>query len=135
MKITGKCYCGALQYEANGEPAFKGQCHCRECQYFSGGSPNVIIAMPTDGFSYTKGKPKVFARSDLPAPVSREFCAECGTQIAARVASMGAVIAIKAGTLDDPSIYGMPQMAIYTIDKQSFHCIPEGVPQAERLPG
>jgi len=27
------------------------------------------------------------------------------------------------------------QMAIFTIDKQSFHRIPEGIPTFERLPG
>ena len=37
MAITGRCYCGAVRYEADGPPAFKGQCHCRECQYISGG--------------------------------------------------------------------------------------------------
>ena len=41
---------------------------------------------------------------------------------------------LKAGTLDDPSQFGMPQMAIYTIDKQTFHQIPDGLPTYERLP-
>jgi len=39
MKLTGRCYCGALRYEAGGDPLFKGQCHCRECQYIAGGMP------------------------------------------------------------------------------------------------
>ena len=30
--------------------------------------------------------------------------------------------------------FGGPQMAIYTIDKQAFHQIPEGLPTFERLP-
>ncbi len=46
----------------------------------------------------------------------------------------GAVI-LKVGTLDDPSVYGEPQMAIYTIDKQSFHHLPEGLASFERTPG
>jgi len=46
----------------------------------------------------------------------------------------GAVI-LKVGTLDDPSLFGGPQMAIYTIDKQSFHMIPEGLSSFERTPG
>ena len=43
-------------------------------------------------------------------------------------------VVIKVGTLDDPSLFGSPQMAIYTIDKQAFHQIPEGLPAYERLP-
>ena len=43
-------------------------------------------------------------------------------------------VILKVGTLDDPSLFGSPQMAIYTIDKQAFHQIPEGMPSFERLP-
>jgi hypothetical protein len=44
------------------------------------------------------------------------------------------MVILKAGTLDDPSLYGLPQMAIYAIDKQEFHTIPDGLPTFERLP-
>ena len=41
---------------------------------------------------------------------------------------------VKAGTLDDPALYGSTQSAIYTCDKQAFHTIPEGLPNFEKLP-
>jgi hypothetical protein len=44
------------------------------------------------------------------------------------------VVLLKVGTLDDPSVFGGPAMAIYTIDKQSFHHVPEGIPAFERTP-
>jgi hypothetical protein len=134
MELEGGCYCGALRYKAEGDPLFKGQCHCRECQYISGGSVNVTMAMPKAGFSYTKGSAKQFKRSDLDNPVIREFCAECGTHIASCPPGMSAVM-LKVGTLDDPSAFGGPQMAIYLCDKQSFHQVPEGVATFDRLPG
>lgn len=134
MILEGGCYCGAVRYRAEGEPMMKGQCHCRECQFITGGSPNVFLAMPIAGFRYTKGTPRTFARKDLDRPVTREFCPECGTHMATRPQGFPAVI-IKVGTLDDPKLYGDPTIAIYTIDKQSFHHIPEGIPAFERLPG
>ena len=135
MEVQGGCYCGALRYRATGDALFKGQCHCRECQYITGGSTNVVMAMPESGFAYIKGSPQQFRRSDLANPVTREFCAECGTHILGKASGLPGVLVIKVGTLDDPSVYGGPQMAIYTIDKQSFHHIPEGVPTFERVPG
>jgi hypothetical protein len=135
MKIEGGCYCGAIRYRVEGEPLFKGQCHCRECQYIAGGSPNMVLGMPESGFSYTKGSPKPFRRSDLESPVTREFCAECGTHLLSRAPGVPGAVLLKVGTLDDPSVFGTPQMAIYTIDKQPFHQIPEGVPVFERTPG
>jgi hypothetical protein len=44
------------------------------------------------------------------------------------------LIILKVGTLDDPSLFGAPQMAIYTVDKQPFHIVPEGLPTFEHLP-
>jgi hypothetical protein len=67
--------------------------------------------------------------------VTREFCAGCGTHILARSSNLPGAVLLKVGTLDDPGVFGGPQMVIYTIDKQSFHHVPEGVPVFERLPG
>jgi hypothetical protein len=133
MKLEGGCYCGAVRYVAEGEPMLKAQCHCRECQYISRGAPNMFVLMPPGGFTYTKGTPKQFSRNDLEKPVTREFCAECGTHMVTRPRVTPAIV-LKVGTLDDPSLFDGPQMAIYTIDKQAFHQIPEGLPAFERLP-
>ena len=133
MKLEGGCYCGEVRYKAEGNPMPKAQCHCREWQYISGGSPNMFVLMPPDGFSYTKGTPKKFMRSDLESAVTREFCAECGTHLVTRPPSVPGIV-LKVGTLDDPTLFGAAQIAIYTVDKQPFHQIPEGMPAFERLP-
>ena len=135
MGMKGGCYCGAVRFEANGDALFKGQCHCRECQYFTGGHPNVIIGMPEGGFTYTKGAAKPFRRSDLANAVTREFCESCGTHLVTRTPGFPGAVFVKVGTLDDPNVFGGPQMVIFTIDKQSFHHLPEGVPTFERTPG
>ena len=134
MKFEGGCYCRKIRYVADGEPRLKAQCHCRECQYITGGGPNFFLLMPPDGFRYTKGAPKQFTRSDIENPVTREFCAECGTHLVTRRLDLPFII-LKAGGLDDPSLFGAPQMAIFTVDKQSFHRIPEGIATFERMPG
>jgi hypothetical protein len=133
--MNGGCYCGALRFSATGDPAFKAQCHCRECQYFSGGHPNVVMAFPESSFKYTKGTPKSFRRSDLDTPVSREFCASCGTQILARAPGLPGMVILKVGTLDDQSVFEGPQMAIFLCDKQGYHHVPEGIATFERAPG
>ena len=79
--MTGGCYCGALRYEVEGEPMFRGQCHCRECQKIAGGAENYFMAVPVEGFRYVKGEPARYSRPDLENPVTREFCATCGGAI------------------------------------------------------
>ncbi|PWR23511.1 GFA family protein [Zavarzinia compransoris] len=134
MRVEGGCYCGSVRYVAEGEPLMKAECLCRECQYVTGGGPNFFMALPTDGFRYTKGTAKHFRRQDLENPVTREFCPDCGTQIVTRAPGFPAVI-LKVGTLDDPKAFAGPDIAIYTVDQQPYHVLPEGMPTFERLPG
>lgn len=135
MKIDGGCYCGALRYRAEGDPMVRAQCHCRECQYISGGGPNFTMGMPESGFTYTRGSPKAFRRSDLENPVTREFCPECGTHILNNPPALRGYVMIKAGTFDDPSLFGKPDMAIFTKEKQPFHTVPDGISTYEGVPG
>jgi hypothetical protein len=93
----------------------------------------MFMLMPPAGFSYVKGEAKQFFRSDLENAVTREFCAAGGTHLTTRRPGLPAVI-LKVGTLDDPSVFGSALMAIFTVDKQPFHRIAEGVPIFERLP-
>jgi len=133
MKLEGRCYCGNVRYVAEGEPMLQAQCHCRECQYITGGAPNTFIVMPAAGHKYTKGTPKAFTRSDLERAVTREFCPDCGTHLATKPPGRPVVV-VKVGTLDDPKQFTL-QMAIFTVDKQPFHQIPEGLKTFERRPG
>jgi hypothetical protein len=64
MRLEGGCYCGAVRYQAEGEPVLRAQCHCRACQHISGGAPQLFMLMPAEGFRYTKGAPKSFTRPD-----------------------------------------------------------------------
>jgi hypothetical protein len=92
-----------------------------------------VHARGAAGFRYTSGEPRKFSRSDLESPVTREFCGECGTHLTTRRPGLPLII-LKVATLDNPSLFGAPQMAIYTVDKQPFHIVPEGVQTFERLP-
>src|SRR5215475_9548423 len=107
MQAEGGCYCGAVRYAIDGEPMLKAQCHCRECQYITGGAPNMFMAVPPDAFKYTKGTPKHLKR-----PVTREFCAECGTHLVTRPNRP----IVEASDLDhdDPKVNDTPTTAIYT---------------------
>lgn len=132
-EYSGRCYCGALHYKSTGPVQLKAQCHCRECQYVSGGGPNYFMILPKDSFEWTRGSPKRFARSDLDAPVTRCFCADCGTHILTELTD-GARVVLKVGTLHDPLLFGGPKIAIYTCDEQPFHVTPGNIARFDRLP-
>jgi hypothetical protein len=131
MKTEGGCYCGNVRYAIDGDFVFKGECCCRECQYISGGNPNVVVGVPEAVFSYTKGEPKQHTRADLDNPVTREFCADCGTHLTTRAPGIAIV---KVGTLDEPALFDKPDHIIWTSEMQPFHQLQDGVPTFPGFP-
>ncbi|MEP3226964.1 MAG: GFA family protein [Parasphingorhabdus sp.] len=128
MRVEGGCYCGAIRYEAEGEPMMKAECFCRECQYITGGSNVLAMAMPIEGFALTKGTVKGFARDDIEHAVTREFCGNCGTHLFTRAPGFAHGVIIKVGSLDDPSVFGKAESANYVCDAQPFHRLPADMP-------
>jgi hypothetical protein len=133
--FEGRCYCGDVHYHAEGEPMFKGECFCRECQYITGGNSVLVMAVPADGFTLTKGATKAFARTDIPNAVTREFCANCGTHLLTRAPGLPHAVLLKVGSLDDPAAFGGPQMAIFSCDAQSWHRLPTDIPVHDKMGG
>ncbi|MBE1284295.1 MAG: hypothetical protein GJ676_13365 [Rhodobacteraceae bacterium] len=133
MTLKGGCFCGAVRYETQGKPIFKGQCHCRACQHISGGAPNLFMLMPRDGFRYTKGQPSQYSRPDRKNAVIRDFCAACGTHLVTHRPGLDPVI-VKIGTLDDPSVFRGAKAALFVGEKPEYHVIPEGITQFDTMP-
>ena len=115
MKTKGRCYCGGLKYEINGQAEAAFQCHCRECQYITSGNPNTVMVFAKSTFRYIEGNPKKFARSDLKTPVTRHFCGDCGTAMGTESPARPNSMIVKVGTLDAPSAFAA-QGAIFTCD-------------------
>jgi hypothetical protein len=134
-KLEGGCYCKQVRYEAVGEPMSRLQCHCRECAYTTGGNAVAALMMPADGFKITKGETKKYTRDDIPDPITREFCGNCGTNLTSRLPNVPNMVLIKVGSLDDQQFYGKPDMVLYAGEKLSFHHIPEGVVVFDKRPG
>jgi hypothetical protein len=94
----------------------------------------MIMPVSKEDFVYTEGEPRGHTREDLDEGVTREFCGSCGTHIGIWVPSMPTMYMLRAGTLDDPDHYGMPDIALFLCDKRVFHVLPEGVRTFDKEP-
>ena len=97
--FIGGCLCGQLRYEAR-DPIDAGYCHCRLCQRSSGAPVLAWASFPTASFSYAKGEPRSYRSSPNGF---RDFCANCGTQIAYRGTAPSTRIDVNIASLDDPA--------------------------------
>jgi hypothetical protein len=100
MKYAGGCLCGAIRYGSLARPVDAGYCHCRMCQRLSGSTVLPWASFATGAFSYTRGSPRIYRSS---AHGQREFCADCGSQIAFRTVDDDATVEVNIGTMDDPT--------------------------------
>ncbi len=96
---TGGCHCGAIRYEAAGEPEHHSVCHCRDCRR-SAGAPMVgWMAFPADAVQVTSGETVVYASS---THARRHFCIQCGTGLFYTNAEiLPGIVDIQSSTLDD----------------------------------
>lgn len=133
--IEGGCNCGAVRYQINGTPMAVAACHCTRCRRQSGSiySVNLIVdptAMSIDGALNS------FEDTDTTSgsAVMREFCGACGSPIRSVLTANPGMVAVKAGTLDDPDTFA-PALHVFTRSKIAWVDIPAGVPQFEGNPG
>jgi hypothetical protein len=130
----GGCACGAIRYSISSEPAFSAHCHCLDCQSMTGAGMATIAGIPEDGFSVTRGEPKVYDTiGDSGKQVHRRFCGDCGSTLFSSADSMPGMVFVEAGSLDDAS--GLqPTMHIYTRSAQPWAIIPAEMASFEAMP-
>jgi len=71
------CFCGAVDLEVSGKPAFQGYCHCRDCQAWSAAPINAFSLWKSDSVRITKGEADIgtFHKTESS---HRKFCMVCG---------------------------------------------------------
>ena len=63
MKVSGRCYCGQISFEAEIEPDKVRVCHCTDCQTLSGSAFRTNVPVVQGTFVLKKGEPKTFLKS------------------------------------------------------------------------
>ncbi|WP_176591175.1 GFA family protein [Sphingobium sp. EM0848] len=100
--VTGRCQCGAIQYEARGEPAYSVLCHCSDCRK-SAGAPMVGWALFPENMVTVSGEPVSYRSSEN---AIRQFCGTCGTGLFYHNAvAFPGMVDIQTATLDDQSAF------------------------------
>lgn len=121
MTRTGRCLCGDITYEIEGETMAVAVCHCDHCQRQSGGafSTNVVVAPDQLTISGDIATYEDKGREGKEVSVLRRFCGSCGSPIVSVLVGRPEIVAVKAGTLDDRSDV-QPNVQVWCDDKQPW---------------
>ncbi|MDO8289448.1 MAG: GFA family protein [Parvibaculum sp.] len=131
--FTGGCLCGALRYEAVGEPLNMGHCYCADCRKASGSGFIPFMGFAASALKITGPARQTVTPSARGTDSTRNFCAKCSSLVFGGVLGESDSFTIYAGSLDDPTGF-KPKIAIFTAGRPDWAVIPEGLTVFERLP-
>ena len=123
MSLRGSCLCGAVTFEAHGEPKGASVCHCGQCRKQSGHL--WASAQVPDGDLVIGGVVNWFQSSEK---AKRGFCPVCGSFLFWKHADDDH-ISFALGAIDGPTGLRLGKH-IFTSDKGDYYEIADGVPQS-----
>jgi len=133
MAFAGGCLCGALRYEAAGEPDYMGLCYCADCRRASGSGFIPFIGFPAGRLTITGETRQSRVKSWRGSDAVRNHCARCDSLVFGGIVGVDDSHTLYAGSLDDPSLF-RPTMAIFVKDRAPWAVLPEGLQCFDALP-
>lgn len=131
----GGCACGAIRYETTSEPIVELHCQCRECQKRSGTGHSSYLTFALRSEMAITGEAREWQVAGESGNMKvHAFCPNCGTPVFLTFAAMPELIAIHAGSLDDPGRF-KPEFVTYGIRGQAWDAIDPALPRFDRMPG
>lgn len=129
--LTGQCYCGAVQYELEGEPGPMVNCHCRYCRRVSGAAFATTALVERAGLRFVSGEGAIAETKT--AEGSRSFCRHCGGRLYNTPASLPGSVVLMVATLDEEPT-AAPIMHVNVESKAPWYEIRDDLPQFPGLP-
>ena len=122
--LTGGCTCGAIRYEAVGEPFNPTVCHCSDCRRIAAAPFVAWFTVAASGFRFSLGTPRRFASS---AKVVRSFCSDCGTPLTFESRDHLSEVDVTTCSLDHPEL-ATPRDHIWTAGRLPWIYLVDGLP-------
>lgn len=131
---AGGCACGEIRYEIGGKPVFENHCQCRDCRLRSGTGHGSYLTFADRAKATIAGKAstwRVFA--DNGHEKIHAFCPACGTPVYLTFPARPDLIAITAGSLDEPERF-RPFAVTYNARALDWDVLAPELTRFEKMP-
>jgi hypothetical protein len=132
-RYTGGCLCGALRYEATGEPLFAGHCYCEDCRKASGSGFVPFMGFASSAVRFSGQSRKFTSKAANGKEAVRNSCPVCGSLVFGGEIGKDDQFTIYAGSLDDPLPF-RPTIAIFTRNRPLWAVVPPDLTMFETTP-
>lgn len=129
MATSGRCLCGAVAYEFEGEPLWSSYCHCETCRRTCSAPVAAFLGVDRIAFRWTGEAPAAYESSP---GVRRLFCGRCGSPMAYDSERDMRVIHLYAASLDEPAAY-RPTLHVHHAERLPWFDVKDGLPRRPAL--
>jgi hypothetical protein len=128
--LSGRCYCGAVEYTVADEFLYAAFCHCSNCRRTTGSAFKPFAGIESGKLRVSSTAESLMIVGD--ALGHNAHCKLCGSLLYSLVRD-GAFVHVAMGTLvDDASI--RPSKHIFVGSKASWYTITDDLPQYPEFP-
>ena len=127
--LTGRCECGAVEYQVADEFLYAMNCHCSNCRAATGSAFKAMAGIQREKLRITQGVDKLLVWGEEDANHTR--CGVCGSLLYS-VVREGEYVHVALGSLrDEPSI--RPSEHIFVGSKAPWFEITDDLTQNDEL--
>lgn len=129
--FKGRCECGNVTFEVDGDITDFSHCHCSQCRRLHGAAYATFAGVKNEDFRYTRSGDSLGSYASS-ASHKRLFCSNCGSNIGVQLTDEPDMLYLSMGAVDgDP-----PRPDAYHIfvgSKAPWHTILDTAPQFEEF--
>jgi hypothetical protein len=132
-RYAGGCLCGALRYEAAGEPLNSGHCYCVDCRKASGSGFVPFMGFRASAVRFTGEARQFRSKAANGGDAVRNRCSICMSLVFGGEIGKTDWYTLYAGSLDEPASF-RPAIAIFAEGRPAWALIPPGLEVFDRMP-
>ncbi len=130
--FKGGCLCGAIRYEVKSDPVRVANCHCDDCRKATGASFATNVFVKADVVVVLQGSPRRFQHTaDSGSTMTKEFCADCGSQLFGFGSRGQGIKHVKVGSIDDAR-FVRPVVDVFVSKALPFIRLPDDTEHFEK---
>ena len=114
---TGRCLCGAITFEAEGEPEWVAHCHCESCRRQTGAALATFVGYTATKVTFTNGERQLH---DSSPGVRRGFCGKCGSPLSYEADDYPNEIHLYLSSFDEPGRFTSERHVFFDEHVTSF---------------
>ncbi len=96
---SGRCLCGGVAFEIEGELEPIQVCHCSQCRKAQGSAFATNIPVSTAAYKLLKGAELLSSFESSPGK-QRVFCKVCGSPLSSKRTDLPDLLRVRAGTIE-----------------------------------